>query len=289
MFVSPANTLKGNPERILALSAYEVEQQLICSKKVGRFLSPVLSKLDFDNVFDGTSLCLLQELSELEDGGCAEVVSVAFLAKIGVRSSNDGWLCHYRTKCKVVFLSDEPAPDQDRSDAQPIENHGYQGLFGKVPGPEEKEEFGDTYSDFHDGEFGEIYDSAWNVESEADEVPCDRYETDDNQKLLETFRINADDQKDISRQIGQFVDTSRYFVCVSTTENNIQVLWEKADQEKRKTKYADASRHISGVLKAREFTSSRPCRINRSGMAACLEKIKVWVSWHSVVPCAIPF
>ena len=272
---------------------YETEQQLIISKKIGRFLAPVVAKLDFDNVFGCTSLCLLKELSELEDGHCAEVESVAFLVKMGVRSSSDGWLCRYHTKCKVVVLPNEPGILEDRfpdgSGAQPLANRGYQGLFGKVPGAEDKEECEDTFSDFPEVDFDEIDDSAWNVDSDVEDVPDNSNGPVDNQKLLESLQTNADDRKDISRQIGQFVDASKYFVCVSTAGNHIQVLRKKAEQEKRKNKYADTFRHLSGAPKARECTSSRTCRINRSGMMACLDKIKVWVNWHGVVLCTSSF
>ena len=103
--------------------------------------------------------------------------------------------------------------------------------------------------------------------------------------MLETFRINADDRKDISQKMSQFIDTKKYFVCVSTAENHVQVLWKKVEQEKNKNKYDDAVRELSRIPRAREFTSSRTCRINRDGIKSCLDKIKVRANWHSGVYC----
>ena len=103
---SNTHRLRRNPDRILALTVYEVEQQWVNSKKVGRFLAPVVASLDFDDFFGGTSMCLIQELSGLNNGECADVQSIALMVKKGVRSTSDGWLCDYHTKCKVIVLDD---------------------------------------------------------------------------------------------------------------------------------------------------------------------------------------
>ena len=93
-------------------------------------------------------------------------------------------------------------------------------------------EFGDTFSDFADEDFDEIEDSAWNIDSDIEDEPDNSNEAEDNEELLETFRISVDDRKDISRRIGHFTDAKNYFVCASTAENHIQVLWKKAEHEK---------------------------------------------------------
>ena len=80
----------------MAMPVYEIATHQIISKKIGRFTAPVAATLDFDNVFDGRSLCLLQELSTLNDGQCAHVESIAILVKLGARSTTDGWVCDYR-------------------------------------------------------------------------------------------------------------------------------------------------------------------------------------------------
>ena len=280
-------TMKATPERMLAYPVYEIHQQMIVSKKIGQFMAPAVSKLDFDNVFNGTSLCLLRELSELNGGSCAEVLSVAFLVKVGARSTLEGWVCDYHTKCKVVVLADNAAPLGNElllsHDCQPIRDSGYQAIFGDDSNARVTEEPGGTFSDFTEADFGDAEDSAWEAESECEESPKSSDGTAGDRKLLESVRIPSDDRKDISHLVGKFVDTSKYIVCVSSSDNHVQVLWKQSEQEKFKTAYAQASLQVSQASKSREFTSSRTCRLSRKGMDASIEKIKEWVAWHSTV------
>ena len=93
----------------LSFPEYKADRQLIRSSKIGEFAAPLSAIKDLGDVFDGRSLCVIDQHSINIDGRCAEPQSVAYLANKGVHPTPDGWLCGHFNRYKAVALPENKA------------------------------------------------------------------------------------------------------------------------------------------------------------------------------------
>ena len=197
------------------------------------------------------------------------------------------WFCEYSTRCKVVLLpkEDPTHPTIDRSPqlGTPRQGTEFEKIFGKGAILDVGAEKEDTYSDFNESDFSEVSDSRWSVESTSESEPECGYESEEDLKLTNAYRIKEDDRKDLSSLISRYIDTERYYVCASSKENHVHILWKKRKKQKKLHRYAEALDSISQIRGAREFSSSRTCRVNRGGIKLCYDKIRLWQKWHSIL------
>lgn len=103
--------MKSNPEKILHLPVYCEEWQTIRANKIGEFGVPLLARLDLDDVFNGTSVCLLDYLSTADEGNCAIVEEAIYIMKKSAKSTTSGWMCEYFNKCRIAKLAESNADD----------------------------------------------------------------------------------------------------------------------------------------------------------------------------------
>ena len=275
----------NKPERILAHPAYTVQNQTINSRKIGMFEAPLTAKLDFDDVFDGRNLCIANEIYGLIQETSCEVLRIAYLVKRGVRSTPDGWICEYRTKCMVVEINlprvGQAAIPMPVRGKDGVSNTDFYSAFGKDSIVDARVDRDDMYSEFNESDFDITNDITWEVETEDDSGPDYNPESEDDRDLLEKFRIKRDDRKEVAESTARFIDTKRYYIFSSSVGNRIQVLWRKSEKIKHQHRYVDAVRELSTYAKPREFTSSRTCRVNRGGVKECYGKVRDWQRWHS--------
>ena len=275
----------NKPERILAHPVYTVHEQPISSRKIGLFKAPLTAHLDFDDVFDGRNLCIVNEINGLLEETSCEVLRIAYLVKRGVRSTTDGWICEYHTKCKVVEIklprADQAAIPMPVRGKDGLANNDYYNAFGKDSIVDARVDRDDLYSEFNESDFDVTNDSTWDVVTDDDSGPDYNPDSDDDRDLMDRFRIKNDDRKEVPESMPRFVDTKRYYICSNSVENHIQVLWRKSEKVKHHHRYVDAARELSAIAKSREFTSSRTCRVNRGGVKECYGKVRDWQRWHS--------
>ena len=267
---------------------YSTKDQLIRSKKIGEFTAPLSALLDIDDVFDGRRLCLIDQLPTLIDGKCADPHSVAYLPKKGAQSTPEGWLCEYTNTCKVIVLPDNmPKPDTpgQLDDPSSARRSTFRRIFGKDSVIDLDAQREDTFSDYGESDFDDVPEAAWNIEEGFESDPYSGDECQDERELINTFRVQEDDRKDISSRMAKIIDTEKYYVCASAVSNHVQVLWRRPGQNRHIHRYAQAFDELAKIPKAREFSSSRTCRINRGGLNECLDKIKFWQKWHSKRVC----
>ena len=65
---------------------------------------PPNSGLDLDGGFDGRSMCLLGKLATFNNGACAIVEGVIYVAERGVYSTSSGWVGNYYISSKAPKL-----------------------------------------------------------------------------------------------------------------------------------------------------------------------------------------
>ena len=93
------------PGRILPHPIYAIAYQMINRETVAEFESPLVGKLDFDDLFGGMGLFfIINELSAPIRDNSFEVIRIAYSVKRGLRTPADGWLCASHTRCKVVSI-----------------------------------------------------------------------------------------------------------------------------------------------------------------------------------------
>ena len=95
----------ASPERFLSFPVFVEEWHTVNSNKLSRNLHiPKVTKIDIENIFGGSTLCLLGHLSEMADGRPAVPEFTIYTVKDGVYSEPSGWKCHFTTTCKTAIL-----------------------------------------------------------------------------------------------------------------------------------------------------------------------------------------
>ena len=92
--------------KIFYVPVYTKTEQLIRSSKIGEFYAPLTSRIDIDDVFDGSRTCLLDFISHAGEMGTDDALYVMYVAKKETNSTSDGWECEYYPKRKVVLLEE---------------------------------------------------------------------------------------------------------------------------------------------------------------------------------------
>ena len=203
----------NEPDRILAHPAYTGREHPINSREIGMFEAPLTAQLDFDDIFDGRNLCIANEINGRIQETSREVLRTAYLVKRGVHSATDGWLCEYRTKCKVAEImlprvdqADIPVPVRGKGG---IANNDYYNAFGEDSIVDDSVDRDEMYSEFNDHDFDVRNDIAWEAATEGGSGKNRNPESDDGRYLLGKFRIKHDDREEVSEPMARFVDAKR--------------------------------------------------------------------------------
>ena len=260
-----------NPEKILCLPLYIEESHLVKSTKIGSFLAPIKTRLDLDNVFDGRSSCLIDFFSSLRCGGHAKPTHVVYAVKKGVISSGDGWMCEYHKKVKCVALIENEVDETADESFKPITNKtkerrpfGHSRNYGIRNMAVQKEE-ADFMLDMEESEFEERNVSDWDFQSESEEEPV-RNESEDEKNLDRLFRLKHDDRNDYSTYVGKVINTRRYYLFISPTRNNVQILWKRSEKRKHIARYKEAIQKTKAIVGCRAFHSSRTTKVSHLAM-----------------------
>ena len=83
---------------------------MIRSAEIGEFNVPLTSRIDLDDVFDGSRTCLLDFISHAGEMGTDEALYATYVAKKGINSTADGNVGTIQ-KCKVVLLKEHKGAD----------------------------------------------------------------------------------------------------------------------------------------------------------------------------------
>ena len=76
------------------------------SSKVGIIQVQKASRLDVGDLPNGESTCVLDYICNADEGDFDDPVYFMVFVKTGARSTDDGWVCDYDSKVKVVMLEE---------------------------------------------------------------------------------------------------------------------------------------------------------------------------------------
>ena len=272
-----ANTVMRNPERYLATPLYCEEWLSVKSSKVGIIQVPKVSRLDIDDVFNGESTCILDYICAADDGEFDDPVYFMVVVKTGTRSADDGWLCDYDSKVKVVMLEEERA--MSATPYTPATAQTPPGLQPRKLTREEVDASEDLLTDFGEGDFSEVPTSQWNESSESDSH-TDGGDTPEARNLRNQFTISEDDRKDRTREMKAHIDVSKYVVYTSKRLDQMTVRWRDNERRTHQAKYSQAVKKLAQIPGAKVMHASRTSKVSKHTLPECIKRAQQWQNWH---------
>ena len=243
--------------------------------KIGEIHIPLNSTLDMADVFDGRSMCLLDELSTFDSGSCAIVEGVIYVAKRGAYSTSSGWVCNYYHSSKVTKLTAESdkAAKNVRRKLNPKSTMNLPLL-----------DTDDNLTDFEDGDFEGEVEYHWAGEETSDDDLSEDARSDEDELLLrryDKFNITQDDRIEVKHALKNRIDNDKYYVCASSSANRLCIIWRRRESRKFWKEHTRAVGELPGVPGARTLYGSRTSKLGLYGIAECLQRARDWQEWHS--------
>ena len=273
----------ASPERFLSFPVFVEERQTVSSNKLNRSLHiPKVAKIDIENIFHGSSLCLLDHLSAMADGGPAVPEFIIYTAKDGVYSEPSGRKCHFTQTCKTVIL-EKPSNDPATSSARPSPFGGstHTALSQLV---EEECAPAQSISDIDDDELSDDDPAVWGFSQESEEEQ-EAEEADEDRALAKFMNTRGDDRHDITRKFAAYVDVRKYYVFVSAKTNQLSAIWKGREKRKNWSEYKRATKKLKALVpRPGTLYASFTIKMSREkNWTQCAEKARVWQQWHSSI------
>ena len=243
------------------------------SSKIGDFHIPLNASLDVEDIFDGRSMCLLDELATFDDGSCAVVEGVIYVAKRGVFSTSSGWVCNYYLSSKVVKLP--VVADTEDKNAR-------RRLNPKVKLNLPLQDTDDNLTDFEDCDFEGDVEYRWDGEETSEDDISESGDVEGELLLrrYDKFHITQDDRVEVKHALKNKIDNDKYYVCASSTTNRLCVIWRRRESRKLWKEHTTAVGEITKIHGARTLYGSRTSKLGLHGMAECLQRARDWQEWH---------
>ena len=260
---------------MLCIPVYVHSWQKVKNATLGEISIPLNSTLDIGNVFDGSSMCLLDELSTFDDGECADVEGVIYVAKRGVYCTTAGWVCNYYPSSRVVkFASLNENQDKNaRRRLNPVTRLNLPLV-----------DTDDNLTDFEDCDFDGDAEYSWEGDGETSDDDVSDFENQADELFLgkfDKYNITQDDRVEVKHALKNKIDNDKYYVCASSTRNRLCIIWRRRESRKLWKEHANAVGEISNIPGARTLYGSRTSKLGLHGMAECLQRARDWQEWHS--------